>query len=154
MTLAALRDYLKKAKEKYPVSTEFIKKYQQSPANKNGYVYYAWDCGLTVCKQTADPNQKWHFLEAYTGLLLADPSNNITPSTDARIMYNRIRCPELLLWLAEAAGLSPEKVRECADAAQEIIKTSAGSRSRNAAGNKIREMIPWEEIEEAIDLSC
>lgn len=55
------------------------------------------------------------------------------------------------MWLAEAAGIRPEKVRECADAAQEIIKTSAGSRSRNAAGNKIREMIPWEEIEKAID---
>lgn len=34
MTLAALRDYLKKAKEKYPVSTEFIKKHQPAAAQE------------------------------------------------------------------------------------------------------------------------
>ena len=84
MTLENLRNYLETAEEKYPISTEFTKDYQQSPANKNGYVYYAWKHGLNVCKKTADPSQKWHFLEAYTGLLLADPSNNITQSTDAR----------------------------------------------------------------------
>ena len=82
MTLENLRNYLETAEEKYPISTEFTKDYQQSPANKNGYVYYAWKHGLNVCKKTADPSQKWHFLEAYTGLLLADPSNNITQSTD------------------------------------------------------------------------
>lgn len=153
MTLENLRNYLETAKEKYPISTEFTKNYQQSPANKNGYVYYAWEHGLSICKKTADPSQKWHFLEAYTGLLLADPSNNITQSTDARIIYNRIRCPELLLWLAEAAGIKPEKVQKCAAAAKEIINASAGSRSRNTAGNKIREMIPWEDIEAAINLS-
>ena len=69
MTLENLRNYLETAEEKYPISTEFTKDYQQSPANKNGYVYYAWKHGLSVCKKTADPSQKWHFLEAYTGLL-------------------------------------------------------------------------------------
>ena len=38
MTLENLRNYLETAKEKYPISTEFTKNYQQSPANKNGYV--------------------------------------------------------------------------------------------------------------------
>ena len=38
-------------------------------------------------KYPISTSQKWHFLEAYTGLLLADPSNNITQSTDARIIY-------------------------------------------------------------------
>ena len=67
--------------------------------------------------------------------------------------HAHIRCPELLLWLAEAAGIKPEKVQKCAAAAKEIINASADSRSRNTAGNKIREMIPWEDIEAAINLS-
>ena len=65
MELKEWMDYLIKQQEHYPVSDEFIKKYQQSPNNHKGYIYYAWETGHIIDRNLAEPNQKWHFFESY-----------------------------------------------------------------------------------------
>lgn len=132
-------------KEHYPISDEFIRNYQQSPVSKNGYVYLAWKTGHAICSETAEPNQKWHFFESY--MLTSIVEGNIQLDDDAEKCYKRLKCPELLLWIAEAAGIDSDIVNEAARKAREIIDNGTNGHSRNEAGNKIKMMIPWDMIE-------
>src|SRR5690606_31435310 len=67
-----------------------------------------------------------------------------TPSpTDARHVYNRIVEPKMLLWLAEAAGVSAEKVGEAK-------RQAATATSLQQAAGRVRRLIPWEDVEHAI----
>jgi hypothetical protein len=62
----------------------------------------------------------------------------------AEFAYNHIGCPPMLLWLAEAAGVSKTKVL--------AAKRSALSARRNRAPHcaMIRRAIPWSVIEERL----
>ena len=63
---------------------------------------------------------------------------------DAKFIYNHIVCPPMLLWLAEAAGLPTEKIREANTAA-----LAAGPRLPSKVG-AIRRLIPWSVVEAAL----
>lgn len=60
-------------------------------------------------------------------------------NTSARICYNRLQCPEAILWIAEAVGIDGDTVRRAAEAAMSI----ADHRGRCAA---IRREIPWDAV--------
>lgn len=142
--------FLEDKKEHYPISDEFIKNYQQSPNNKNGYVYFAWETGHIISRKLAEPNQKWHFFESYI-LILID-QNKIQLDDDAEKCYNRLKCPELLLWIAEAVGIGSELVNQAAKKAEEIIDLGTNGFSRNKAGTEIaKKIIPWNKIKEQIN---
>lgn len=146
MKIREWMELLADKKEHYPVSDEFIKNYQQSPMNKNGYVYYAWKKGHVICREIAEPNQKWHFFESYISILIEQ--GKIQLDDDAGKCYKRLKCPELLLWIAEAVGIDSETVKEAARKAREIIDISTNGHLRNKAGIEIRnKMIPWNMIE-------
>lgn len=134
-------------KEHYPVSDEFIKNYQQSPVNKDGYVFFAWKTGHIICREIAEPNQKWHFFESYMLIMIAQ--GKIQLDDDAGKWYKNLKCPELLLWIAEAVGIDSEIVNEAAKRAREIIDSGINGRLRNKAGNEIaNKIIPWKMIED------
>lgn len=59
ITMKEMADFLSQKKEHYPLSDEFIEKYQQ---DGGGYIDYARQKGLVVDKTLHEPNQKWHFL--------------------------------------------------------------------------------------------
>jgi hypothetical protein len=58
----------------------------------------------------------------------------------AEFVYNHIRCPPMLMWLAEASRVRKTLIREALKGA-----TAAGTDS--AACARIRRSIPWSEIE-------
>lgn len=146
MTIKEWMELLADKKEHYPVSDEFIKSYQQSPVNKNGYVYYAWEIGRVVCREIAEPNQKWHFFKSYISILIEQ--GKIQLDDDAEKCYKKLKCPELLLWIAEAIGIDSEIVNEAARKAREIIDIGTNGHSRNKAGIEIaNRIIPWNMIE-------
>jgi hypothetical protein len=62
---------------------------------------------------------------------------------DAKIVYNRIVCPPMLLWLPEAVRVSKALIKEAFSAALERATLA----SQSAA---IREVIPWEIVEEKV----
>ncbi|URZ16710.1 hypothetical protein CLFE_027570 [Clostridium felsineum DSM 794] len=65
-------------------------------------------------------------------------------------MY-RVICPELLLWMAEAAGVDSKIVAEAEQSARVIIDNGANGYARNKAGREIKKnIIKWEMIEKQI----
>jgi len=59
----------------------------------------------------------------------------------AELAYNHVRCPPMLLWLAEAAGVSKKQVLA---AKRSALKARRNLGSQCAA---LRGAIPWSEIE-------
>lgn len=145
VTLKEWMKFLCSKKEHYPISDEFVRKYQQAPTNKNGYIFYAWEVGHLIQKRMAEPNQKWHFFDAYILKLLE--ANKVNLDDSAKRIYGRIKCPELLLWIAEASGIESEIVEDASKEAKNIIDRN-NKNARNSAGDTIRKKIPWERIEE------
>ena len=96
--------------EHYPISDEFIKKYQQKPTG-DSYIDFARTTGHTVSAEQCEPNQKWHLFEAYISWKFKKNRENV----------GQLRCPELLLWMAEAAGIDDEIVTEAKEAAASEI---------------------------------
>ena len=142
------------AKEHYEISDEFVRSgYQQSP--KSGYVKFANRTGHIVDKALAEPNQKWHLMESYMIRSFAD--GTVKPEDDMASIYagqKGLKCPELLLWIAEAAGVDRETVQDAAKAAKRIIDGGENGYARNTAGIHIRNnYFPWETLEEKIKAS-
>jgi len=90
-------------------------------------------------------SQKEHWLgwlSEYDGPGAYDRKN--WKGRSAEFTYNHIGCPPMLLWLAEAAGVSKTKLL--------AAKRSALSARRNRATHcaMIRRTIPWSAIEERL----
>ncbi len=130
------------SKESYPVTLEFVLNYQQE---KGGYIQYARACGLVVDPTHDAPSQKWHFFESLIERSLAEGSYSLDDLASAR--YNSLKCPELLLWIAEASGVGEEVLRDASDQAKTIIDSGTDGRLRNKAGARIRQSIPWSMLE-------
>lgn len=144
MKLSEWMKYLENKEEHYDISDNFIRLYQQSPSSQEGYTHYAWEIGKVVHMESAEPNQKWHFFESYISR-----NKKINPNDDAQKIYNQIKCPELLLWIAEACNVEKDKIRTASKEAKRIIEKNE-NRARNKAGIEIRKQIPWEMIEAKI----
>ena len=122
-------DYLLDKNEHYPYSDEFIEKYQQ---NSGGYLDYAQQVGVVVDKTQHSPNQKWHFFQSWLYRSIED--GTLTYEADAKTrIYNGLLCPELLLWIYEAMGVNPNKVREAMHVAEEgkVNNTNVSTIAKN-----------------------
>lgn len=66
--------------------------------------------------------------------------------------YSRLKCPELALWMAQAAGISKEEENGLTKARDEAIKIIdiGEKRARFQAGIKIVNIIKWERLLEKI----
>jgi hypothetical protein len=64
---------------------------------------------------------------------------------DAKIVYNRIVCPPMLLWLPEASRVSKPLIKEAFIAASVEAKIALPARCK-----AIRKIIPWEKVEEKL----
>ena len=98
--------------EHYPISDEFMKKYQQK---SGGYIKFAHKTGHTVSAEQCEPNQKWHLFESYISRTFEDEGENVV------VHIGKLKCPELLLWMAEAAGIDEEIVTEAKEVAASEI---------------------------------
>ncbi len=107
ITAGEYAEFLRTRAEHYPISDEFIERYQQK---SGGYIDLAGDVGVDVDKEIHSPNQKWHFFTSYFDPSVESGSISLTDSAESRI-YKKLLCPELLLWMYEASNVEPEKVK-------------------------------------------
>jgi len=136
MTLNEFCDFFKDKKEHYQQSDNFVKKgYGQV---SGGYIDCAKCKKIEVDSTNAEPNQKWHLLESYY--------REENGRSDAKRCYGYLLCPELLLWIAEAAGFD---ITDVAQEAMQIIDDRSKA-ARNKAGRKIKEKITWKNLEDRI----
>ncbi len=143
MEMQEFIDFFKDKNAHYKTSDSFASdlRYRQK---KGGYIKKAKDMHIEIDIEKAEPNQKWHLLISYYDEL-------IDCKKDAKNCYNRLLCPELLLWMADAAGIESEIVEKAATKSREVIDSGTDGRLRNKAGREItNKIIPWDMIEEKI----
>ena len=147
ITMRDIADFLDTKKEHYPLSDEFIERYQQKPSSSGeGYIDLAYDLGLLVDKYQHEPNQKWHFFDSWLYPSIEKQTISWDESAKSRV-YSKLLCPELLLWIYEASGVNPIKVK----AAKEVAEKAKveGTHISTMASN-MRKCVLWEDIEPAI----
>ncbi|MDE6029813.1 MAG: Ig-like domain-containing protein [Clostridiales bacterium] len=144
VTMRDIADFLSEKDAHYPLSDEFIERYQQA---SGGYIDLAKKtAGMIVDKEKHEPNQKWHFFDSWLYPSIDDGSFDWDASAKTRV-YSNLLCPELLLWIYEASGVDPAKVRAAKDVAEQGRAT--GVKVATIAKN-MRACVPWEDIENSI----
>jgi len=144
MEMQEFVNFFKDKNDHYKISDSFAsdKRYRQKD---HGYIGKAKAADIEINIEKAEPNQKWHLLTSYY-----DELNDC--KKDAETCYKRLRCPELLLWIAEAVGIDSKTVNNAATQARVIIDNGANGMSRNDAGQRIKEIVSWKMIEEKINI--
>lgn len=142
ITMYDIAEFLKGKKEHYPLSDEFIERYQQS---SGGYIDNAKKAGMVVDKQQHEPNQKWHFFESWLYPTIEE-GMSWEESAESRV-YKKLLCPELLLWIYEACEVSPVKVKAAKEVAEEgkVNKINVSTIAKN-----MRAVVAWSDLEPAI----
>lgn len=143
ITMRDAYDFFITKDEHYPLSDEFVEKYQQKDG---GYIDYAKQLGMVVDKHQHLPNQKWHFFESWLIRSIEDGSLTWDESAKPRI-YTYLLCPELLLWIYEAAGVDPVKVHAAMIVGEEARRAGG---SLNSWAAKMRQIVLWEDIQKPI----
>lgn len=138
-TVEEFATYLETKNEHYPLSDEFIERYQQT---SGGYIDTAKKAGIIVDKYQHSPNQKWHLLTSWYQASLDDGSLQKTDSAKDRI-YTRLLCPELLLWIYEAMGVDNTKVRAAKNVAEE---GRASAKNVSSIASNMRKCVSWEDL--------
>lgn len=142
ITMRDIADFLEGKKEHYPLSDEFIERYQQT---SGGYIDNAKKAGLTVDKQQHEPNQKWHFFESWLYPTISEGMS--WDETAENRVYKKLLCPELLLWIYEACEVSPVKVKAAKEAAEE---GKANGTHVSTIAKNMRDCVAWSDLEPAI----
>ena len=142
ITMYDISEFLKGKKEHYPLSDEFIERYQQT---SGGYIDNARKAGMIVDQEQHEPNQKWHFFESWLYPTIEEGMSWEASAEDR--VYKKLLCPELLLWIYEACEVSPAKVKLAKDVAEE--GKSAGTNVSTIAKN-MRGIVAWSDLEPAI----
>lgn len=139
ITMKLICDYLKDKREHYPLSDEFIERYQQ---DSGGYIDFARQLGLTVNKELHEPNQKWHFFTSWYDELVKTNDISETELAKTRV-YTGLYCPELLLWIYEACDAPIEKIKKAKEVAEK--GKVEGLRAVSIAKN-MRGFVSWEDL--------
>lgn len=139
ITIRDIATFLSEKKEHYPLSDEFIEKYQQK---SGGYIDFAKQTGQLVDKQRHEPNQKWHFFESWLNESLLAGTITWEDSAQVRV-YSKLLCPELLLWIYEACGVDPVKVKKAKDVAEQgkVANTATATIAKN-----MRNCVSWDDF--------
>ncbi len=145
VTVGQMADFLLTKKEHYPLSDQFMERYQQT---SGGYLDNAKKAGIPVDREQHSPNQKWHFFESWYYPSIEEGSLSREDDAKRRI-YTNLLCPELLLWIYEAAGVAPAKVKKAMEAAE--AGKSSGAAVTSIAKN-MRACVAWEDIAAAFQV--
>lgn len=144
ITMKDIEQFLLTKATHYPLSDEFIEKYQQT---SGGYLDYAKELGKIVDKEKHEPDQKWHFFDSWLYRSIDDGSLTWDESAENRV-YTKLLCPELLLWIYEACEVNPNKVRSAMKVAEQG-KSSKTATSSIAAN--MRKIVSWDDLKVAIE---
>lgn len=136
--------------QKKPVhTTRFIQKYQQTSSGNGTYLHKAIEDGKMIYKAEGEPDQKWHFCESWYKIKRTEKPDFEKMNVQ---YWCNLRCPELLLWIAEVCG-QEEKVKDVVD---EIIKNDEIYRDNDVVARRrmislIRDRIEWFNIIDFIE---
>lgn len=90
-------------------------------------------------------NQKEHWISWLTDYHTSGPYGRLaSASTPAEVVYNRLMCPPMVFWLAEASGVSHGPLHDAFEAA---LVSRLQCASQSAA---IRRSIPWCDVEQTL----
>ena len=139
VTMEEFVRFIETKKEHYPLSDQLTERYQQK---SGGYIENGPAAGIVVDKEQFSPNQKWHFLHSWFYPSIEDGDITWDASAYSRVYVN-LRCPELVIWIYEACGVNPSKVREAAKISEEarVNGTNLGTMVSN-----MRKVVPWNDI--------
>lgn len=143
ITMYDIAQFLETKKEHYPLSDEFIERYQQK---SGGYIENARKAGLTVNKYLHEPNQKWHFFESWLYPSIEEGTMEWNESAKSRV-YSLLQCPELVLWIYEACEVSPAKVSQAKKIAE---KLKVEGKATSTIASQMRKIVLWDDLEPAI----
>ncbi|MCH5180136.1 MAG: hypothetical protein J1F32_02840 [Erysipelotrichales bacterium] len=143
ITMRTIADFLETKKEHYPLSDEFIERYQQA---SGGYIDNAKKAGLLVDREMHEPNQKWHFFDSWLYPSIDDGSLTWDEDAKSRV-YTKLLCPELLLWIYEACEVDPVKVRNAKIVAEQ---GRAANTNVSTIAKNMRACVPWEDLQNTI----
>ena len=144
ITMKDIYDYLLTKSAHYPLSDEFIEKYQQT---SGGYLDYAKELGKIVDKERHEPDQKWHFIDSWLLRSIEDSSLTWNESAENRV-YKKLLCPELLLWIYEACEVSPVKVRQAMTMAEQ---GKSAKQAVTTIAKNMRACVSWDDLRPAIE---
>lgn len=88
--------------------------------------------------------QKEHLLGFVGAYNTPGAYGRANPGRDAKFFYNHGQCAEMLLWLAEAAGVPRDELVAARDA---VLAAKPSLASQCAA---LRRVIPWARVEQAL----
>ena len=144
VTMKDIYDYLLTKSAHYPLSDEFIEKYQQT---SGGYLDYAKELGKIVDKERHEPDQKWHFIDSWLLRSIEDSSLTWDESAENRV-YKKLLCPELLLWIYEACEVNPSKVRQAMTMAEQ---GKSAKQAVTTIAKNMRACVYWDDLRPAIE---
>ncbi|MCQ2425817.1 MAG: hypothetical protein MJ070_06695 [Lachnospiraceae bacterium] len=161
MTIREWMKALYYQKERLPVTDAFISDYQQEGG---AYITLAKSNGHPVDKKAGEPNQKWLFYYGYLTYHILN-TKKFSIDNDISAIWNgsTLKCPELVLWLAEASGVDEQLLLNASRKMKEIIDTKnygaarSSGLARASAAAELMRMIPAENIEIALckaDKAC
>ncbi len=130
-------------------TTRFISRYQQTSSGNGTYLHKAIEDGVMIYKLEGEPNQKWHFNYSWYKC----KTNDNPGFKDEKVRsWCSLRCPELLLWIAEVCG-QQDKVKEVVDEilSNDNIYANNDFIARNKMVSLIKNKIQWSDIEKFID---
>ena len=141
----------------YEISDDFVKSgYQQK---NGGYIARAKHRNVTIDYKEAEPNQKWHLLCSYipyvyfndVEMTYEEVDNKCTNDIEFNTKsYNFLQCPELILWMAEAADIDKKLIKQASDYSKKIIDED-GKMGRSKAGRVMWSNEPFKFKEKVID---
>ena len=138
MTYKEFVDYCSLQEEKPQYTSKFIMKYQQTNSGVNSYLHKAIVDGHIIHRCEGEPNQRWHLLESWYPEI---------KDVDVKVKsWCGLRCPELLLWIAEVSG-QKDKVRRVVE---RILEDDSYSENDFIARNRmvqyIKKEIQWDDV--------
>ncbi len=145
ITVGEMADFLSAKNEHYPFSDQFTERYQQT---SGGYLDNAKKADIPVDRQSHSPNQKWHFFNSWYYPSIEEGTLSRDDDAKNRI-YTKLLCPELLLWIYEACGVAPEKVKKAMDAA---AAGKAAGKAVTSIAKDMRNCVAWEDLAAALSV--
>lgn len=86
-----------------------------------------------IDKSKAEPSQAFHFFEYY----IDDEKNN---RSDKKPSYNSLKCPQLIMYIAEMAGLNRQILLECLEFIKKIEENENLVDTKNKGGNYLEKI--------------
>lgn len=112
---------------------------------KGGYFDVAYKNDVLILKKEAEPSQKWHLIFSYYNGKI---ENNFNMQSEANLY--RIMCPQLMLWIAEIAGLNKDVLKSAKVAAINYEKNNNTKNSRVIKKMVLKSALHWDKITTAI----